>query len=161
MFVGTISGLCLFEQYLAYNLYGHKLLHGSSAVKHQARNYHFMLYAVYYVACTYMLCAPHYFRYTGTCPAHCPVLGNMRHVRTSDTALRVPFQDPHKSRCENLRQCKHYARYCCQNLETETFAILIFIFLSFLSYCTLVLSHLYYSFRMIMPKEFCNTTIVL
>jgi len=41
----------------------------------------------------------------------------------------------------------HYTYIAC---------IAIFYVLSFLSYFTVSLSHLYYSFIMIIPKEFCN-----
>lgn len=87
---------------------------------------------------TYSVQRANYFRYTGTCPAHSPFLGNMRHLRRSG-----PVLDSHKPRYEDLRQCTPYTRYCCQNIQAKVFAIPIFILLSFLSYSTLVLSQLY------------------
>ena len=94
-----------------------------------------------------------------TCPADSPLLGKHKEFRTIDATRRVPFQDRHNSRLEDLRQCTYYAKYCPDKHGLRRlfhYSFLSFAFHPFFKpYFTLFLSHLYYSFTLIMCKKCC------
>lgn len=133
---------------------------GREAFKREVRSCHLTLYTVYYVA------------YINLKSPDCAVFDTRKKVqlrplyletygvkKTSDITREFHFK------VITIQDVSIYVNICTTlnitftNINCEGFSITHFLYfypLFFLSYFTLILSHLYYSFTMIISKELCN-----